>query len=261
MLIQIASDLHLEHVTRRFPDERVVAPCGADVTILAGDIHSHARAIEAFREWPNPVIYVLGNHEYYGADMDSVLDGVRRASRGTPVRVLENDVLVMDGVRFVGTTLWTSFELGGPIDDATLAEIVRPMPDFEIIETQGGTLTPAWSADLHRVARAFLARHLEQPFDGPTVVITHHAPHPNSIHPQFAGDPLNRAFISDLSDLMGHADLWVHGHVHNSFDYQLHGTRVLANPRGYPLNLRAAPSLELISWENPHFNPCLSVHL
>jgi hypothetical protein len=254
MLIQIASDLHLEHVQRRFPASRVIEPARADLLILAGDIHRHARAVETFRDWPTPIIYVLGNHEYYRARMDSLLAEIYRDSRGSRIHVLENDSVVVDGVRFLGATLWTSFEIGRESGEPPVDDIARQLPDFQIIETPLGVFTPAMSRALHHTSRDYLERALEQPFDGPTVVVTHHAPHPRSIHPRFLNNPVNAAFISDLDRLMGRAVLWVHGHVHDSFDYVVHGTRVIANPRGYPGNLGAASSIADVQWENPAFD-------
>lgn len=102
---------------------------------------------------------------------------------------------------------------------------------------------------------------LHEPFDGRTVVVTHHAPHPDSVHPRFAGNLLNPAFASDLSALMGPADLWIHGHVHDSFDYQVNGTRVIANPRGYALNRQSVQSPEQLEWENPLFDPRLVIEI
>ena len=93
------------------------------------------------------------------------------------------------------------------------------------------------------------------------MVVTHHSPHPHSIHPRFAGSPLNAAFVSDLSPLMGKAKLWIHGHVHDSFDYELAGTRVIANPRGYALNRRAATEIGMVEWENPMFDARLVVEV
>ena len=255
MLIQIASDLHLEHVHRRFPEALLVESTGADLLILAGDIHRHARAVDCFRDWPTPIIYVLGNHEYYRAEMDVLLASLRRSSAGTRIHVLENDSVVIAGVRFVGATLWTSFEVGRETGEPTVETIARRLPDFQVIETARGTFTPAMSVALHQESRAYLEGMLSEPFAGPTVVVTHHAPHPNSIHARFANNPLNAAFISDLEPLMGNAALWAHGHVHNSFDYTIGGTRVIANPRGYPLNLGEAATLEEIEWENGEFDP------
>jgi Icc-related predicted phosphoesterase len=120
---------------------------------------------------------------------------------------------------------------------------------------------PADALNLHLESLAWLRAELARSFDGRTVVCTHHAPCPQSIHVNYSNDPLNPCFISDLSELLDGVDVWVHGHVHNSFDYMHGNTRVLANPRGYALNLRRVESVEEIDWENHAFNPTLVIKL
>jgi calcineurin-like phosphoesterase family protein len=90
------------------------------------------------------------------------------------------------------------------------------------------------SVALHDAHRAWLTSRLVAHFPGPTVVVTHHPPHPGSIAPKFATHPLNPAFVSNLEDLMGRARLWIHGHTHFALDYTVRGTRVVCNARGYP---------------------------
>ena len=85
------------------------------------------------------------------------------------------------------------------------------------------------------------------------MVITHHGPHPLSVHPRYAGDPVNAAFVSDLSELLPKADLWLHGHVHDSFDYKVGNCRVVANPLGYPSNLRSVGNAIELVFENRTF--------
>jgi hypothetical protein len=87
--------------------------------------------------------------------------------------------------------------------------------------------------------------------------VTHHGPHRNSVHPRYAGDLLNAAFVSNLTPLVEQADLWIHGHVHDSFDYIVGRCRVVANPRGYARNRLYAESPEQVEWENPGFDPTL----
>jgi len=100
----------------------------------------------------------------------------------------------------------------------------------------------------------WLASRLATPHDEPTVVITHHAPSPRSIHPRFAGTLLNACFVSDAESLLGadRALLWIHGHTHDSFDYEVKGTRVVCNPRGYS---RSGVN------ENPHFDPNFTIEV
>ena len=116
MLIQYASDLHLEFLERRHPGVRLIEPApGAEVLILAGDIHHADRAVEVFGNWPCPVIYVAGNHESYGTEILKVHAQIRERvlarTSGSAFHFLENEAVVIGRVRFLGTTLWTDYQL------------------------------------------------------------------------------------------------------------------------------------------------------
>jgi hypothetical protein len=256
MKIQLASDLHLEHLARRFPGETLIRPAHqADVLVLAGDIGHAADAIALFANWPVPVLYVLGNHEAYNGCIDSVLDELKAASCGTSVRFLEREAVDFGGVRFLGCTLWTDYRLQCGLTQLQLMENAqRCLNDHRLIWTLSGELfSPVHALRDHEISRAWLASELARDYDGTTVVITHHAPHPLSVHPRYAGEPLNAAFASDLTELMQKADIWLHGHVHDSFDYEVSGCRVVANPRGYARNLSSAARANSLQFENSGF--------
>ena len=262
MKIQVASDLHLDLLESRFPGYRVLQPGAADVLVLAGDIHRHTAALSAFRDWDIPIIYVHGNHEAYHACYDDTVQALRTASAGTKLRYLECDEYVHHGVRFLGCCLWTDYCVYPDNRRAAMAHAEASLYDHRLIRAASGGMFSAHDAErIHQQSRAWLQQKLDQPFSGATVVVTHHAPHPNSIHPRFAGNALNPAFVSDLTALMGKADLWIHGHVHDSFDYRIGATRVVANPRGYALNRRGADSPAQLEWENPLFDPALIIEL
>lgn len=260
MKIQIASDLHLEFFEKRFPDYRVVEPADADILVLAGDIHRHAAAADAFRDWPCPVLLLHGNHELYRSVAEDTLRDLRGISKHGQVRYMERDALVIGDVRFLGCCLWTDYALDG---DPALAMRVAAdsLMDYRQIRTTDGLFTPEDALAMHRMARAWLTDELARPFAGKTVVITHHGPHPGSIDPRYAGDPMNPCFISDLTPLVEQADLWLHGHVHSSFDYRVGATRIVANPRGYASNWREAAAPSEFKWENPAFDPTLVVRI
>lgn len=255
MKIQIASDLHLEFLEKPFPGYRVIEPADADVLVIAGDIHRTTEAIAAFADWPVPVIYVHGNHEAYFERYSRLPGNMRTASAHTRVHYLEQDQYVLNGVRFLGCCLWTDYCFGSGDPAAAMMEAESKLKDHGAILADHGLFTAQHALALHQEARAWLTLKLNEAFDGPTVVVTHHAPHPASVHPRFAGSIMNAAFVSDLTPLMGKADLWIHGHVHDSFDYEVAGTRIVANPRGYPLNRLSAKSIEQIEWENIAFDP------
>lgn len=256
MKIQLASDLHLEHLARQFPGETLIRPAHqADVLVLAGDIGHASDAIALFADWPVPVLYVLGNHEAYGGCIESVLDELNTASRGTSVRFLEREVVDFGGVRFLGCTLWTDYRLPCGLTQLQLMENAqRRLNDHRLIRTSNGELfSPVHALRDHEVSRAWLASELARDYEGTTVVITHHAPHPRSVHPRYAGDPVNAAFASDLTELLQETEVWLHGHVHDSFDYEVSGCRVVANPRGYARNISSAMDARSLRFENGAF--------
>ncbi|MFP5406844.1 MAG: metallophosphoesterase, partial [Gammaproteobacteria bacterium] len=233
MRLNILSDLHLSRGALDLP------VTDADVVVLAGDLARPKEAIAWASGFDKPVIYVAGNHEFYGGELAATVAELRELCAGTPVHLLDNDELVIAGVRFLGSTLWTDFMLFGEGDErqAAIAEAQSFMRDFSRIrtgESPQALFTPLASAALFETNARWLAERLAAPHDGPTVVVTHHAPSRLSIHPRFAGSRLNACFVSDAAYLLdgSRAQLWIHGHTHDSFDYQLNGTRVLCNPRG-----------------------------
>lgn len=262
MKIQLASDLHYEMMGSTQVDEMLIKPSPeADVLILAGDIHRGIEAVELFKDWPVPVLYVCGNHEFYFNDWASTRQALREACSGTSIRFLDNDGVSMGGVRFLGCTLWTDFRVRGFTQRQAMTAVGTRLNDYFKIRTPAGALQPEQTLEDHLNSRNWLAEQLAQPFQGATVVITHHAPHFLSVHPRFSGDVLNAGFVSDLSDLLFQPDLWVHGHTHNSSDYQVGRCRVVSNPAGYPLNASPAPSNEEIQLENRSFDPALIVEV
>ncbi len=114
MRIQIASDLHLEHLEWRFPNYRGVEPTDADELVHAGDIANGAHALELFRDWPCPVIYLPGNHEYYGSSLATVQAELAEKAQSFPnITILAPGVTEIGGIRFIGCTLWTDYYLFG----------------------------------------------------------------------------------------------------------------------------------------------------
>ncbi len=231
MKLHVLSDLHTEFAEFSPPGT------DADVVILAGDIGVGLGGIEwAARRFPQaPVIYVPGNHEFY--DHDIGLTDELKVAAPANIHVLNNDTLELDGVRFVGSSLWTDFKLYGE-GEAWFARqrAKRLMEDFASIHNGARRFTPEDSVELHEASKAWLVAELETAFVGPTVVITHHLPASSSVAKRYANDPLNPAFASRLEDVIEkyRPELWIHGHTHVSCDYELFDTRVVCNPRGYP---------------------------
>lgn len=255
MKIQFASDLHYEFLEAQFPHYRIIEPADADALVIAGDIHRGAMAIETFADWPVPVVYVHGNHELYRKEYGALLAELRAKAQGSNVHFLEQDEAVIHGVRFLGCCLWTDYRLP-PYEMAAAMQAAEGMlPDHRLINIGGNPFSARDAQRIHAQSRAWLERKLDENFAGPTVVVSHHGPHPNSVHERFAGSIVNAAFVSDLTPLFGRAQLWIHGHVHNSFDYEVAGTRIVTNPRGYATNRLAATSPLHLTWENPEFDP------
>lgn len=203
--------------------------------ILAGDIAPGLRGLGAFFKYDKPVIYVPGNHEYYGENLPGLRAAMRLYAQPAGITVLDQEEAVIGGVRFLGATLWTDFALFGESRrEQAISYADRHLNDYITIRNaQGGWFSARQSWELHAAAVKWLKDSLERPFPGQTVVITHHGPHPKSVHKRHNGQLLSAAFVSDLTPLMGKAALWIHGHIHNSFDYAVAGTRIIANPKGY----------------------------
>lgn len=255
MKIQLASDLHLEFIQRVVPGERLIAPAyGADALVLAGDIANGTQAIDLFKDWPVPVLYVAGNHEFYGHSLEQVRADLAKNAEGTSIRFLDNEAADFGGVRFLGCTLWTDYRL---YSDCSQNELMRNaercLNDHRLIQSNGAPFSAAGALHEHEQSCAWLERELARPYDGKTVVITHHGPHAKSIHPRYAADMTNAAFVSNLDRLLMCTELWLHGHVHDSFDYIESGCRVIANPLGYARNRYNVSSAKELTFENPSF--------
>ena len=254
MHIQLLSDLHLEE-NSAFQPQR--AP-GADVLVLAGDIGSYqgGSALSAlgdedfglgrFADWPVPVIVVPGNHEYDTLDFDATHARLRATCERLGLIWLERETIVLHGVRFVGTTLWADFDALAPRGPtASLADQLQARhkafraADYYLriaATTRGGAPFLAEQIREHAlVCQAWLRAALAEPFDGPTVVVTHFAPSLRSADPRYGLRPGTAGFCNALDDLLPQADLWLHGHLHCAIDWRDDSgrCRVVANPLGY----------------------------
>lgn len=233
MRIHILSDLHLEFASFQLSNTQ------ADVIVLAGDIHTGRNGIKWILETipDRPVIYVLGNHEFYGQKIPKLTTEIKELVKRSRVRVLENDAVEIGDVVFLGAALWTDFRLNG---DPVIAEVAAQagMTDFRRIRVTPSyrRFRPKDARRIHAETIGWLTGQLESNRGKKVVVVTHHAPSPRSIPERFRNDPLNPAFASNLEPFVGESGvrLWIHGHIHQRSDYQIGNTRVIANPRGYP---------------------------
>jgi predicted phosphodiesterase len=247
--IQILSDLH--HEGRGKLD---VPDVDADVVVLAGDIDEGTAGVQwALDTFTVPVVYVLGNHEPYApAPLSELEREIRRMTDGTHVHLLQNSVKVIHGVRFLGGTLWADYAVTG--NQADVIALAAGKSDFRKIRIKDpeDAFTPQALIALHAEARRFLEAELASPFPGKTVVVTHFGSSPQSLLPKHMNYPTRGTYSSDMEYLMGdNVALWAHGHIHDSLDFDVKGTRVVCNPRG---------GLGVNSF-NPDFNPHMVVEL
>lgn len=259
MKIQLLSDLHLEVHPHWVPTP---AP-GADVLVLAGDIGSYQTGsllkdsdfglarFSPLHGWPTPVLFVPGNHEYDTQDFDAAHTRLRETTERLGLVWLERETVVLQGVRFVGTTLWTDFDAlaptathgSGPATANGLAQQLKARDkafraaNYYLRKTGVTRNSEPWLApglrDQALVCQAWLQAALTTPFDGPTVAVTHFAPSLKSADVRYGLTPGTAGFCNALDALLPLAPLWLHGHLHAPSDYVHQGCRVVANPLGY----------------------------
>ncbi|PHS72132.1 MAG: hypothetical protein COB22_05365 [Cycloclasticus sp.] len=261
MKIHLISDIHneIEVVKTSIPKD-------TDVVVLAGDIHSGTAGVE----WAQnnfgtdiPIVYICGNHEFYHHDL-SVVEEIAEAAEGTNVRFLDNSSTVIDGVRFIGSTLWTSFDDWK--DQIKINFFHNNMNDYEYIKAlwffdedearmaeaqkfdrvltedlfakNHFKLRPVITYLLHKESMRFLEKAIEEPFDGKTVVVTHHAPSYQSVG-YYSKQAYEDAYASSLEYFIckhkPSIDVWFHGHLHRPVKYFIDGVPVVSNPRDYPM--------------------------
>ncbi len=225
MKLQFFSDIHLEFGPFEIPET------DADVIIAAGDVGLGVDGVKWLQTTTKPVIYIAGNHEFYSHEMVATMSDLAAAAKNTNVHFLDNESIEIDGVRFLGSTLWTDFG-GGSEEFMTAAE--QNMNDYVQIGHTNGNLTAEIVFNINEQSRQWLSATLREPFDGRTVVVTHHAPTfeswTDTERPIF-----KFAYCNNLNELLDDSQiaLWIHGHIHRVADYNANGVRVVCNPRGY----------------------------
>lgn len=239
MKIALYSDLHLE----LYPEEDAWEPpaLDADLVILVGDIDAGTHGIEwaarAFRQQQSKpeIIYVPGNHEFYGLNFRETLDEMRKTAAMMDIHLLDNDAVEIAGVRVLGATLWSDFELYDK-REASMFIAQHCISDYSVIFGDDRRfIRPSDTIRLHNESRAFLENELSKPFDGKTIVATHFAPHLECIESRFEGAEFTPFFTIDMAPLMKKypIDLWAFGHTHFNVDFVDSGCRVISNQRGY----------------------------
>lgn len=257
MRLWILSDIHLSRAAAQTGWQPPVIP-DADIAVVGGDI---CEGVGFALNWLSltiarrmPVVWVAGNHEWFGEELPAARSLSRAHAAKIPnLHLLDDSELVLGGVRFLGCTLWTDYRFHAAGERARQEGAMRVaarLPDHSQIWMEPGRrFSPEDALSLHQASVAWMRAAFEAEHDGPTVVVTHHAPHRMSVAARWQGHPSTPAYVSDLSSLIdaGQPRLWVHGHTHASFDYSikhwdaLWDTRVVCNARGY-------------SGENPAFD-------
>jgi predicted phosphodiesterase len=254
MKIRVLSDLHLEF--SNFKPEEVLS----DVIVLAGDIGVGAEGLIWARQvfLGKEIIYVPGNHEFYGFERKATMDSLHKLAKANEIHFLNDQQVVLrssngEAVRFLGSTLWTDFLCFGESNQEQCITVGQlSLNDFRKIKEGEDLFSAKRSLELHQQSLAWLVTELEKPFNGKTVVVTHHLPSMSSVSSRFKTSLLTACFASELNYLFGKMTLWIHGHTHDPCDYQINGTRVVCNPRGYVIRNQI---------ENTAFNPNLIVEI
>ena len=225
MKINYFSDIHLEFGELENPDT------DADIIIAAGDVGIFNQGTEWLKTFKKPVIYVAGNHEFYGYEHTETLIEIREQCTNSNIFFLENEQLVLNGVRFLGCTLWADLFAEGK---KKAEKLDTKLNDFKKIQFLGEAFDSNQFSWLHQRSKEWLESELAKPFDGKTVVVTHHAPTAWSWND--SPKALKKlAYCNDLKSFIHEYDIaaWFHGHIHSPADYRIAGARILSNPRGY----------------------------
>lgn len=236
-VLTLFSDLHLDQWSWR------TAPRHQGLVVLAGDIieagGDSAVAWAKARLDGAPTVFVPGNHDFYGGRVGPLLNRWRAQADGSNVSVLYNETLDYQGLRILGTPLWSGLALDGPVSAARLARTLKyQVADFTcIFDHDGKPWSVARMLEEHAIALEFLRQELARDPHIPKVVVTHWPPARGSTHPRFKDDELSPYFINDYPELVAQATLWLHGHTHDASDYRVgqdpYRGRVICHPRGY----------------------------
>jgi predicted phosphodiesterase len=252
MKIRLLSDLHGEGYAFKYDrlDE--------DVVVLAGDINVGAHNVHDYiaSTFPDdiPIVYVAGNHEYYKHNFQQTNTELETLFAGTNVHFLNNKSVTINGVRFLGGTMWSDFELFG-LQEKWFATkgAARGINDFHIINYtdqqhwHDRAFTTADCEQLHAEWEKWIKHELANGNENEeTVIVTHFCPSIQSVHDKWKNSAITPYFTSNKEHLMGRSKLWLHGHTHDSHDYVIADTRVVCNPRGYGSENRGQFNPELI---------------
>lgn len=249
MKIQYCSDLHLEFADNYQWALETDIPVNGDILILAGDIVTF-RGLKYRREKYEPffkrlsenfqaVYWIPGNHEYYKSDI-AENSGSFREKVFDHISLLNNQIVQYPGLRLIFSTLWSQIEVENE------QFVFEGMMDFRLIQSGDHLLSLKQYRSLFERNLAFIENSLTEPFDGKTIVVTHHVPTYQNYPPQYSNSKLNSGFATELSSFIqqSHIDYWIYGHHHqNVEDFSIGNTRLLTNQRGY-IHLHECPDFD-----------------
>jgi len=262
MRIRVCSDLHLECNT----EGHGVPNLGeGEILILGGDIlcARHFKKNGTLKKVYNDflkkcvknfdeVLYIQGNHEAYGYNYEGTWN-VLEENLPEGIHLMENSVVKIKDIVFLGATLWTDFRNENPLE---MMEASRFLNDYKTIRIGSNyrKMNPDDTLGFHKKSKQFLLDTLPMFENQKVWVLSHHAPSYQSIHPKYRTSGIaNGAYVSNLEDLIldnPQIKYWSHGHTHESFDYRIGDCRVICNPRGYfPTEI------------NPNFNPNFEIEI
>lgn len=239
---QLMSDIHQEWAKNPLIRKDDIK---GDVLLLAGDITNHPKKIGYLKDLEVPIFYVPGNHEYYGHVFDNmklVYQDYFENNGMHNIKFMDRETVIHNGVRIIAATLWTNFQapIAGLIgsDEEIRWENQEKycgelMNDFNKTVVRAFTTTRA--IEEHNKALGYIKEVLSSTHEGPTIVMTHHAPSFRSSHRKYDSSAIKAGFCSALDYLIEEyqPEYWVHGHCHDTFNYFIGKTNVLCNPRGY----------------------------
>lgn len=245
--MRVLSDIHVDVNEPRLVRIGHLSTDINSVLVLAGDYGSPKKFADWLKIVADPflhVVAILGNHDYWGMSVEKAPEKWRESlakhlpeSLFSRVSLLERDTADILGIRFIGTTLWTDYEHGDPYSMRAAQEV---MQDHKRIRVRGGTqrFLPSDALQCHLDSLHWLENEIKQPWNGPKVIVSHHAPLWRSLSHLFRTDEISGAYASRLDDTISNAAasgvrLWVHGHTHHAVDYTQDDLRILSNPYGY----------------------------
>lgn len=244
MRIAVFSDIHLEDkINGQETQPWLFDHARADVVVLAGDIHTKGRGVKWAKEtFACPVIYVLGNHEGWGKHWQKIINEMKQEALGSNVHVLNNDAVVIDGVRFLGSTLWTTFDAWPNRQEAMFEagqgkDMYLPgMRDYKYIRTSGyRKILPRDTLEWATQSRNWLLDQASKPFDGHTVVVTHHAPVLEGLRHQKVTEVYDAAYANDWEEGVKTMNpiAWIYGHTHTPRRFSVGSTQMISHPVGH----------------------------